>query len=161
MWLLIAYPPLVVPLSVDRPGICPLCGGHEAPYVHAHINRALPGLVRTTNEHGKRLVTHYSTVRFRCRRCRRTFSPALPGWLDGFHLPQYVAARIVAWYCLGATPANVLRGVSLEVQPGEVRGLVGESGAGKSMLGRAVLGLLPANVPASTAERSGSRGAIS
>ena len=45
----------------------------------------------------------------------------------------------------GATTANVLRGVSLEVQPGEVRGLVGESGAGKSMLGRAVLGLLPAN----------------
>ena len=41
--------------------------------------------------------------------------------------------------------ANVLRGVSLEVEPGEVRGLVGEYGAGKSMLGRAVLGLLPAN----------------
>ena len=40
---------------------------------------------------------------------------------------------------------NVLRGVSLEVQLGEVRGLVGESGAGKSMLGRAALGLLPAN----------------
>jgi peptide/nickel transport system ATP-binding protein len=45
----------------------------------------------------------------------------------------------------GACGANVLRGASLEVQPGEVRGLVGESGAGKSMLGRAVLGLLPAN----------------
>src|SRR5580693_8960807 len=41
--------------------------------------------------------------------------------------------------------ANVLRGISLEVEPGEVRGLVGESGAGKSMLGRAVLGLLPVN----------------
>src|ERR1700727_1317342 len=40
---------------------------------------------------------------------------------------------------------NVLRGASLEVAAGEVRGLVGESGAGKSMLGRAVLGLLPAN----------------
>jgi peptide/nickel transport system ATP-binding protein len=39
----------------------------------------------------------------------------------------------------------VLRGASLEVGAGEVRGLVGESGAGKSMLGRAVLGLLPAN----------------
>ena len=45
----------------------------------------------------------------------------------------------------GAHSANVLRGVSLELRPGEVRGLVGESGAGKSMLGRAVLGLLPAN----------------
>jgi peptide/nickel transport system ATP-binding protein len=45
----------------------------------------------------------------------------------------------------GAHAANVLRGVSLQLQPGEVRGLVGESGAGKSMLGRAVLGLLPAN----------------
>jgi len=40
---------------------------------------------------------------------------------------------------------NVLRGASLEVGAGEVRGLVGESGAGKSMIGRAVLGLLPAN----------------
>jgi peptide/nickel transport system ATP-binding protein len=40
---------------------------------------------------------------------------------------------------------NVLRGAGLEVGAGEVRGLVGESGAGKSMLGRAVLGLLPAN----------------
>jgi peptide/nickel transport system ATP-binding protein len=45
----------------------------------------------------------------------------------------------------GAHAANVLRGVSLDLRPGEVRGLVGESGAGKSMLGRAVLGLLPAN----------------
>ena len=40
---------------------------------------------------------------------------------------------------------NVLRNVSLEVEASEVRGLVGESGAGKSMLGRAVLGLLPSN----------------
>jgi len=45
----------------------------------------------------------------------------------------------------GATSTNVLRGVNIALQPGEVRGLVGESGAGKSMLGRAVLGLLPAN----------------
>lgn len=107
MWLLVAYPPLLVPLSLDRPDSCPLCGGHEAPYVHAHVNRALPGLVRSKNEHGKRLVTHYSTVRFRCRRCRKTFTPALPGWVDGSHLPQYIVSRIVVWYCLGATPATI------------------------------------------------------
>jgi peptide/nickel transport system ATP-binding protein len=45
----------------------------------------------------------------------------------------------------GEAVSNVLRDVSLEIGTGEVRGLVGESGAGKSMLGRAVLGLLPEN----------------
>jgi peptide/nickel transport system ATP-binding protein len=37
----------------------------------------------------------------------------------------------------------VLRGVTLAIRPGEVQGLVGESGAGKSMIGRAIFGLLP------------------
>ena len=37
----------------------------------------------------------------------------------------------------------ILRSVSLDLNPGEVRGLVGESGAGKSMIGKAVLGTLP------------------
>jgi peptide/nickel transport system ATP-binding protein len=40
-------------------------------------------------------------------------------------------------------PNRLLRDVSLEVAAGEVRGLVGESGAGKSMIGKAVLGILP------------------
>jgi len=50
---------------------------------------------------------------------------------------------------LSATLANgtrVLRSVSLNVAPGEVRALVGESGAGKSMIGKAVLGVLPPSV---------------
>ncbi len=38
---------------------------------------------------------------------------------------------------------RLLRAVSLDVEVGEVRGLVGESGAGKSMIGKAVLGILP------------------
>lgn len=37
----------------------------------------------------------------------------------------------------------VLRGVSLSIASGEVCGLVGESGAGKSMLAKSILGLLP------------------
>jgi len=38
---------------------------------------------------------------------------------------------------------RLLRNVSLQLEPGEVRALVGESGAGKSMIGKAVLGILP------------------
>ena len=37
----------------------------------------------------------------------------------------------------------VLRGVGLAVEPGRVHGLVGESGAGKTMVARAVLGVMP------------------
>ena len=37
----------------------------------------------------------------------------------------------------------ILRDVSLDIAPGEVHGLVGESGAGKTMIGKAVLGIQP------------------
>ena len=42
------------------------------------------------------------------------------------------------------TGQAVLRGVDLAVEPGRVHGLVGESGAGKTMVARAVLGVMPA-----------------
>ena len=41
--------------------------------------------------------------------------------------------------------ARVLDGVSLTIGHGEVMGLVGESGCGKTTLARAILGVLPAN----------------
>ena len=40
---------------------------------------------------------------------------------------------------------RILRGVSLSVEPGRVLGLVGESGAGKTMVSRVILGILPRN----------------
>lgn len=45
-----------------------------------------------------------------------------------------------------------MRDVSLIVQPGEVRALVGESGAGKSMIGKAVLGVLPRGISVTTGQ---------
>jgi len=44
-----------------------------------------------------------------------------------------------------AGDAYVLDSVSLSVRPGEIMGLVGESGCGKTTLARAILGVLPAN----------------
>ncbi|CAI7976462.1 Oligopeptide transporter subunit ATP-binding component of ABC superfamily (Modular protein) [Frankia sp. Hr75.2] len=41
------------------------------------------------------------------------------------------------------SPVRALRGVSVDVRPGECLGIVGESGSGKTTLSRAVLGLAP------------------
>jgi peptide/nickel transport system ATP-binding protein len=54
---------------------------------------------------------------------------------------SYLEIRDLSVRLKGGPP--VLRRVTLAVTAGEVRGLVGESGAGKSMIGKAVLGILP------------------
>ena len=48
---------------------------------------------------------------------------------------------------------KALRGVSVDISPGEILGLVGESGSGKSVLGFSMLGLLPAEAATSGSVR--------
>ena len=45
----------------------------------------------------------------------------------------------------GSPPLRLLRRVSLQVESGQIVGVVGESGAGKTMVSRVVLGIAPAN----------------
>jgi len=44
---------------------------------------------------------------------------------------------------LGRQGFKALKGVSIDIRPGETVGLVGESGCGKTTLGRAIIGLAP------------------
>ncbi len=57
---------------------------------------------------------------------------------------------------LGGRAVDVLRGIDFAIAPGRVLGLVGESGAGKSMIGRVLARALPRASP-SPAEASTSR----
>lgn len=43
----------------------------------------------------------------------------------------------------GKAPTTLLHGVDLDIRPGQVHGLVGESGAGKTLVAKTVLGILP------------------
>jgi oligopeptide/dipeptide ABC transporter ATP-binding protein len=71
--------------------------------------------------------------------------------LEVERMPETSAAPLVAVRDLrvdfpGANESKeVLKGVSLTVQPGEILGLVGESGAGKTTLARSILGVPPAS----------------
>ena len=50
---------------------------------------------------------------------------------------------------------TILNGIDLDVSPGLVTGLAGESGSGKTMTGMAVMGLLPAGASVSGSVRFG------
>lgn len=50
---------------------------------------------------------------------------------------------LMVYYDVGKRTVRAVDGVSFEINPGETLGLVGESGCGKSTVGRALVGLLP------------------
>ncbi len=54
-----------------------------------------------------------------------------------------VARRLTVATRIGGTIVPVIRGLDIALAPGKVLGLVGESGAGKSMIGRSIAQLLP------------------
>jgi peptide/nickel transport system ATP-binding protein len=65
-------------------------------------------------------------------------------------VPVLAISRLSAASDRDRTP--ILRDVSLTVERGVTRGLVGESGAGKSTIGKAVLGMLPGSVRVTSGE---------
>jgi oligopeptide/dipeptide ABC transporter ATP-binding protein len=53
--------------------------------------------------------------------------------------------KLTARFRIGAATIEAVRGVDLDIAEGEVLGIIGESGSGKTVTGLAILRLLPAN----------------
>jgi peptide/nickel transport system permease protein len=71
-----------------------------------------------------------------------TTAPAVGTGTDGAE-PVIAVSDLRVWYGTTRGPVRAVDGVSFELRPGETLGLVGESGCGKTTLGRGLLGLLP------------------
>ena len=74
-----------------------------------------------------------------------------PGSADGTPLLEVEGLRVT--FNAPTGPVRAVRGVSLHVRRGEILGVAGESGCGKSVLFRALLGLLPATASVEGAVR--------
>ncbi|HTI21614.1 MAG TPA: dipeptide/oligopeptide/nickel ABC transporter permease/ATP-binding protein [Kutzneria sp.] len=87
-------------------------------------------------------VDHTPGGRGRPRRARRTVGPTPARWAAPS--PALLSLRGISVALPGpAGDTVVVEDLDLEIRAGETVGLVGESGCGKSMTGRAVLDLLP------------------
>ena len=65
-----------------------------------------------------------------------------PGSAPGDAGPLLEVRGLTVSLARGGRRVDLVRGVSFTVMPGEILGLVGESGAGKSMMGTAITGLI-------------------
>src|SRR6266849_4409688 len=127
----------------SHPVFCRHFGDRRHPDLGRHDRRGTPDRLSGAMDHGAADRLHH-IKRDRVQSARRR--PAFGARSGAATMTAALSVQgLQVAIGTGASSANVLRGVSLDLQRGEVRGLVGESGAGKSMLGRAVLGLLPAN----------------
>jgi peptide/nickel transport system ATP-binding protein len=81
-----------------------------------------------------------------------------PGSLTGETGPRARVEDLTVTFQRRGVPLNALRGVTLDINPGEILAVVGESGSGKSVMGLALLGLLagePAPIVSGKAEVCG------
>src|SRR5262245_30709044 len=76
-------------------------------------------------------------------RLEDTLVDARPGGTAPRERPLLDVRDLCVAFHDGAAWGEVLKDVSFAVQPGEVVGIVGESGCGKSLTALSVLGLLP------------------
>ncbi len=68
------------------------------------------------------------------------------------------AALVVAGLSVRAGAVNLIRDISFSIEPGRALTLLGESGAGKSLLAHALMGTLPAGLSATGRVRVGDQG---
>lgn len=75
-------------------------------------------------------------------------APLVPSF-DEASLARPAVAAVTDLVIEAADGAELVRGVSVSVRPGEALGIVGESGSGKTLTCRALLGILPAGLTVS------------